>query len=163
MENSHALPQSQSGEALWGQTRSRGNQQENLRRMGALDAQHLQAPRTPAQTQGPLDSCMRAALVVGLAGVCGHMLGHQIDQEDAGANILHSYIHDFGNGGVSGVIVLEESHISIHTWPEKAFAAIDVYLCGDCTPIIAIEYLIQAFHPEKYEYVDIKRGITSQK
>lgn len=82
---------------------------------------------------------------------------------DSGATILHSYMHNFGNGGVSGVVVLKESHISIHTWPERAFAAIDVYLCGECDPLIAIRYLIQVFEPNKYEYVPIKRGCSPNK
>jgi S-adenosylmethionine decarboxylase len=45
---------------------------------------------------------------------------------EAKATILHSYIHPFDGGGFSGVVVLQESHISIHTWPEKQFAAVDV-------------------------------------
>lgn len=81
---------------------------------------------------------------------------------NAGATILHSYIHDFGNGGVSGVVLLKESHISIHTWPERAFAAIDIYLCGDCEPLIAVEYLIKSFCAEKYEFFTLKRGISQK-
>ena len=50
----------------------------------------------------------------------------------AGATILHSHFHHFGDGqGVSGVTVLAESHITIHTWPEVGYAAIDVFMCGD--------------------------------
>ena len=49
----------------------------------------------------------------------------------AGATILHSHFHHFSpNGGVSGVVVLAESHISIHTWPERDFAAVDIFMCG---------------------------------
>ena len=51
--------------------------------------------------------------------------------EAAGATILHSHFHHFGpDGGVSGVLVLAESHISIHTWPERDFAAVDIFMCG---------------------------------
>ena len=51
----------------------------------------------------------------------------------AGATILHSHFHHFTpNGGVSGVVVLAESHISIHTWPERNFAAVDIFMCGAC-------------------------------
>lgn len=51
--------------------------------------------------------------------------------EAAGASILGSHFHTFGgSGGVTGVLLLAESHISIHTWPEHGFAAVDVFLCG---------------------------------
>ena len=53
----------------------------------------------------------------------------------AGAMILHSYYHPFGEGMVvSGVTVLSESHISIHTWPERNFASLDIFMCGHCDP-----------------------------
>ena len=52
-----------------------------------------------------------------------------------GATILNSDLHHFEpNGGVSGVVILAESHITIHTWPEKGFAALDVFMCGECDP-----------------------------
>ena len=53
-----------------------------------------------------------------------------------GATILHGHFHHFGpNSGVSGVLVLAESHVSIHTWPERDYAALDIFVCGDCNPI----------------------------
>lgn len=49
----------------------------------------------------------------------------------AGATVLHAHFHTFGGaGGVSGVLLLAESHISVHTWPEHGFAALDVFVCG---------------------------------
>ena len=49
------------------------------------------------------------------------------------ATILFGYFHHFGDGeGVTGVLILAESHVSIHTWPERGFAAVDVFVCGDC-------------------------------
>ena len=52
-----------------------------------------------------------------------------------GATILHGHFHHFSpNGGVSGVLVLAESHVSIHTWPERDYAALDIFVCGDCIP-----------------------------
>ncbi len=54
---------------------------------------------------------------------------------DAGATVLHGHFHSFGPGhGVSGVLVLAESHISIHTWPDRKFASIDIFMCGKCDP-----------------------------
>jgi S-adenosylmethionine decarboxylase len=80
--------------------------------------------------------------------------------ETAGATILHAYFHAFGEGmGVSGVLVLSESHISIHTWPERSYAAIDIFMCGDCNPYDAIPVIKAAFHPQKIDTHFVKRGV----
>ncbi len=66
--------------------------------------------------------------------------------EVAGATLLHIHLHHFTpNGGVSGVAVLSESHISIHSWPEADYAALDVFMCGDAKPALAIPVLKEAF------------------
>ena len=80
----------------------------------------------------------------------------------AGATILHSHFHHFTpNGGVSGVVVLAESHISIHTWPERNFAAIDIFMCGACNPHDAIPVLHRAFHPGRLELNEERRGLMA--
>jgi S-adenosylmethionine decarboxylase len=80
----------------------------------------------------------------------------------AGATILHSHFHHFTpNGGVSGVVVLAESHISIHTWPERNFAAVDIFMCGSCDPHLAIPVLKQAFTPQRVEVDEQRRGRVS--
>ena len=77
----------------------------------------------------------------------------------AGATILHSHFHHFTpNGGVSGVVVLAESHISIHTWPEREFAAIDIFMCGNCNPHDAIPVLQEAFSPDRIDLDEQRRG-----
>ncbi len=77
----------------------------------------------------------------------------------AGATILHSHFHHFTpNGGVSGVVVLAESHISIHTWPERRFAAIDIFMCGACNPYDAVPVLRQTFHPDRVDLSEERRG-----
>ncbi len=77
----------------------------------------------------------------------------------AGATILHSHFHHFTpNGGVSGVVVLAESHISIHTWPERAFAAVDIFMCGACDPQDAVPVLKAAFHPSRVDVDEQRRG-----
>jgi S-adenosylmethionine decarboxylase len=77
----------------------------------------------------------------------------------AGATILHSHFHHFSpNGGVSGVVVLAESHISIHTWPERDFAAIDIFMCGACDPHLSIPVLQRAFSPERVDVDEQRRG-----
>jgi len=79
----------------------------------------------------------------------------------AGATILHSYMHPFGEGmGVSGVVVLAESHISIHTWPERGYAAIDVFMCGKADPYKAIPSLKAAFAPTAVQVSESKRGLV---
>ncbi len=77
----------------------------------------------------------------------------------SGATILHSHFHHFSpNGGVSGVLVLAESHISIHTWPERDFAAIDLFMCGACDPHLAIPVLKRAFKPNRIDLTEQRRG-----
>ena len=80
----------------------------------------------------------------------------------AGATILHSHFHHFTpNGGVSGVVVLAESHISIHTWPERDYAAVDLFMCGACDPNDAIPVLRAAFVPGSVEVEEKRRGRLS--
>ncbi|HQT67257.1 MAG: adenosylmethionine decarboxylase [Rhodospirillales bacterium 20-60-12] len=80
----------------------------------------------------------------------------------AGATILHSHFHHFTpNGGVSGVVVLAESHISIHTWPERNFAALDIFMCGTCNPYLAIPLLKQVFSPEHVNVGEQRRGLIA--
>src|SRR6516225_4696552 len=70
--------------------------------------------------------------------------------EVAGATLLHIHLHHFTpNGGVSGVAVLAESHISIHSWPEYGYAALDVFMCGHANPHATVDVLNQAFRPER--------------
>ncbi len=77
----------------------------------------------------------------------------------AGATLLHIHLHKFSpNGGVSGVAVLSESHISVHTWPERGFAAFDVFMCGAAEPSKAIAVLEAAFRPSRVVVGEHKRG-----
>lgn len=63
-----------------------------------------------------------------------------------GARILNSCVHHFGeHAGVTGVVVLAESHISIHTWPELRYAAVDLFMCGSCDPYRALPVLSKHF------------------
>lgn len=78
----------------------------------------------------------------------------------SGATILHGHFHHFSpNGGVSGVLVLAESHVSIHTWPERDYAAIDIFMCGECDPTDAIPALKKGFQPERVQLAEHKRGL----
>ncbi len=78
---------------------------------------------------------------------------------EAGAVILQTKLHNFGEGmGVTGVVLLAESHISIHTWPEHNYAAIDVFMCGDARPDLSVEHLKTVFRPGRAEVMEIARG-----
>jgi S-adenosylmethionine decarboxylase len=79
--------------------------------------------------------------------------------EAAGANLLHIHLHRFtANGGLAGVAVLSESHISIHSWPEAGYAALDVFMCGDANPHEAVEVLKAAFKPGR---IDVKEHLRA--
>ncbi len=77
----------------------------------------------------------------------------------AKATLLHIHLHHFTpNHGISGVAVLAESHISIHTWPENGYAALDVFMCGGAEPQATIEVLRAAFKPNRLVVEEILRG-----
>jgi len=77
----------------------------------------------------------------------------------AGASLLHIHLHHFTpNGGVSGVAVLSESHISIHSWPEADYAALDVFMCGDAKPELCIGILKDAFEADSVVVKTHQRG-----
>jgi S-adenosylmethionine decarboxylase len=77
----------------------------------------------------------------------------------AGARILHSHVHSFGPGaGVTGVLLLAESHISIHTWPEHGFAAADIFMCGEAQPQRALAVIDAALKPASRSVQTIARG-----
>ena len=79
--------------------------------------------------------------------------------EVAGATLLHIKLHHFTpNAGISGVAILAESHISVHTWPERNFAAFDVFMCGDAEPEKTIPVLQAAFKPDNISVQEHLRG-----
>lgn len=78
-----------------------------------------------------------------------------------GATLLHIHLHHFTpNGGISGVAVLAESHISVHTWPERGYAAFDIFMCGDAQPEKAVPILKRAFKPNNVTVGEQLRGLT---
>ena len=80
--------------------------------------------------------------------------------DSANATPLHVHLNKFTeNGGISGVLVLAESHISIHTWPERSFAAIDIFMCGSCDPHKCIDVLSDVFEPAKIILIEQRRGL----
>jgi S-adenosylmethionine decarboxylase len=81
--------------------------------------------------------------------------------EAAGATVLQVHVHQFdASTGVTGVAVLAESHITIHTWPERKFAALDIFMCGGCNPHHCLPVLRRVFAPTQLEVSEHKRGIV---
>lgn len=79
--------------------------------------------------------------------------------KDAKATIVEISFHKFSPFGISGVVVIAESHISVHTWPEYGYAAIDIFTCGDALkPEIAADRLIGKFQSKEPSVVELKRG-----
>jgi S-adenosylmethionine decarboxylase proenzyme len=77
----------------------------------------------------------------------------------ARATIVNSVFHTFAPQGVTGVVVVEESHFSVHTWPEHGYVAVDVYTCGECEPQLAREVLREGLAATSVEWMLIERGL----
>ena len=84
--------------------------------------------------------------------------------KEAEATIINLSFHEFNPFGISGVIVIAESHLTIHTWPEYSYAAVDIFTCGDVIkPEVAASYLIRQLECKNPSIVEMKRGILSHK
>lgn len=82
--------------------------------------------------------------------------------KEAKATIVDISFHEFNPFGISGMVVIAESHLSIHTWPEYAYAAVDIFTCGDIIkPEVAAAFLIKEFESKSPSVVEMKRGILS--
>jgi S-adenosylmethionine decarboxylase proenzyme len=81
--------------------------------------------------------------------------------EAAQATVVGVVFHNFTPQGVSGVVVVEESHLSIHTWPEYGYAAVDFYTCGECTPERAHESLCADLGATRAEIMVLERGLRA--
>lgn len=79
---------------------------------------------------------------------------------DCGATVLGESFHPFQPQGVSGVVVIAESHLSIHTWPEYGYAAVDIFTCGTSVqPEKAAEVLIEKLGAKDHTFTEIQRGL----
>jgi S-adenosylmethionine decarboxylase len=77
----------------------------------------------------------------------------------AQATIVDVVFHEFNPFGISGVVVIAESHLSIHTWPEYRYAAVDIFSCGEVLqPDVAASYLVEQFGAERTSVVELARG-----
>lgn len=77
----------------------------------------------------------------------------------AGATVIGAHFHHFGEGhGVTGILLLAESHISVHTWPERDFAAFDIFMCGAASTAKAAASIGNAFPEAKVDVRSVRRG-----
>lgn len=93
----------------------------------------------------------------------GETLVHEVLLEAAKiakANVISSTFHQFSPQGVSGMVIIEESHFSIHTWPEHGYAAVDMFTCGDILDnMLAVDYIKEKFESTSIYMADMRRGI----
>ena len=78
----------------------------------------------------------------------------------AKATIVGTHFHQFSPFGISGVVVIAESHVAVHTWPEHGYAAVDIFTCGETlTPEDAAQYLVEKFQARQPSLIELKRGL----
>ncbi len=90
---------------------------------------------------------------------------HLIDivVERSGVNRISEFYHQFRPHGVTGVVLIAESHISVHTWPEKGYVAMDIYTCGSKEKALkAAEVAMEVFRPKKIVRKDMMRGLEHE-
>lgn len=106
-----------------------------------------------------LRDCSNIALLDDVKGVEDEMVSAA---KEARATVIGAHFHRFEPHGISGVVVIAESHLSIHTWPEYGYAAVDVFTCGDVLqPSVAADYLIKKFQSKSPSLIEVKRGTLS--
>ena len=82
---------------------------------------------------------------------------------EAGATVIDQSFHQFAPQGVSGVVLIAESHLSLHTWPEHAYAAVDIFTCGTTVKIeVAADVLITKLGSRDPSVLEVKRGMMVQ-
>ena len=83
--------------------------------------------------------------------------------KEANATVVTSCFHMFNPWGVSGAVIIQESHLTIHTWPEYGYASVDLFTCGDSVnPWVAFDYLEKNLKAEKSEASEVARGLVDR-
>ncbi|WCM24887.1 adenosylmethionine decarboxylase [Paraburkholderia bryophila] len=123
----------------------------------------------PAAAPAPRDA-YGAHVLADLGGIAADLLRDAPTLESilvnaakqAGARVLSAHFHHFGGEhGVTGVVLLAESHITIHTWPEHRFAALDIFMCGNARPDQAVERIALDLRAEVKHLRTCQRGIAA--
>lgn len=81
----------------------------------------------------------------------------------SGATVVRSVFHAFSPHGVSGVVVVEESHLAVHTWPEYRYAAVDYFYCGDLDCGAALRRLEEGLLAARVETKEVARGVVRRR
>ena len=82
--------------------------------------------------------------------------------EEAGATVVGEVFHKFSPVGVTGIVCIAESHISIHTWPEHGYAAADIFTCGDnLKPMEAAHFIAESLQAQHANVMEVKRGVIN--
>ena len=112
-------------------------------------------------------SALGRHILVEFVGCCSEILndvdvieqGMVTAAKKAGATVINSTFHHFSPFGVSGVVVIQESHLAIHTWPEYQYAAVDLFTCGDTVePWISFDHLKGVFKSQNHSAIEMYRG-----
>ena len=83
--------------------------------------------------------------------------------ERAGLTIVGERFHQFQPQGVTGAVILAESHMAIHTWPEHGYAAVDLFYCGGTVKVHkAVDVLRERFKPERIKFLVVRRGLQGE-
>jgi S-adenosylmethionine decarboxylase len=121
---------------------------------------------THRRTDIPPDTALGRHLLLELYGCPAAVLkdGKQLEQdlrsaaEAMGATVVTSNFHQFSPYGISGVVIIKESHLTLHTWPEYGYAAVDIFTCGKIDLKRGLDYLSSALRAERREWAIHQRG-----
>lgn len=80
----------------------------------------------------------------------------------SGATILKHHFHQFSPTGITGFLLLAESHISVHTWPEEGLATVDIFTCGPMDTTLILTQLRRRFQPVRESVKSLDRGLITQ-
>ena len=164
-----------SGKGLAGTTRTKDTKAAKVSKIDKIDrvaelARIAQLEAAPAQARDDHFATRRGVRCAGVHLIIDVHGAEGLDDLDlieatlrrcvdaAQATLLHIHLHHFQPNGVSGVAVLAESHISIHTWPDAGYAALDVFMCGNADPDACIPVLREAFKARTVKVEEILRG-----
>jgi len=108
-------------------------------------------------------------LIIECQGQHAHLREQELERllvaaaKAGGASVLQAHFHPFGvNKGITGVVLLAESHITVHTWPECDYAAFDIFMCGDCQPLRAAKVIVSAYPDATTSIQSIERGLPAK-
>ncbi len=141
-----------------------------------MKALQITRPMTPFHTVSPSNGASRFPremppvglhIIAELYGVDPALISYVEDVEpvvedivqEAELSKIQSYYHQFQPHGVTGIVLLAESHVSLHTWPEHGLVNLDIFTCGDPAKAVkAFELFLERFRPASYRHLQLERG-----